>query len=302
MVNMKNKKSYVENRVGPMDLCSLEDAFPNIDTRTVHRTIPMPSGTDFPFVGGIDSKASREERRAARKKAKKLKGPSLAYSDSISGDIPPTEETGSQPDPDRPAVKKMEPVATVQEKKDGFTIPVLPKASCLFSDAGTPAYFGKDVEDTDEGFSTFSAVGSDNPNYMLQPDFTKSFDLKGVSKAAGELPDPNINDVWKPLSPPVSYTAFTPSVKKPEHTWSMNEEHKAANVASKITIPTDTPESVDKRGSYADRDALLKQVNELVARLDVLEKKRSNDSQTEILVFVGTGIFLLLSLELFTRR
>ncbi|NBV77954.1 hypothetical protein EBR66_07345 [bacterium] len=287
-----------------MDLCSLEDAFPNIDTGSVHRNIALPS-SGFPFVGGTDAKASREERRAARKKAKKLKGPSLAYSDSIMPDIPPTDPfdsgTGSPLDPDRPAVKRMEPVASVQEKKDGFTIPVLPKASCLFSDASLPAYFGKDADDTDEGFSTFSAVGSDNPNYMLQPDVVNSFDLKGVEKAAGQLPEVNVNDVWKPLSPAASYTAFVSSIQKPEHTWSMNAEQRGANVVSKAVLPEETPGNVDTKGSFADRDALMKRVNELVSRLEVLEKKRSNDSQMEILVFVGTGVFLLLSLDLFTR-
>jgi hypothetical protein len=196
----------------------------------------------------------------------------------------------------------MESLPSVQEKKDAFMIPVLPKASCLFSDTGTPAYFGQGVDDTDEGFSTFSVVGSDNPNYMLQPDVVKSFDLKGLQKAAGQLPEVNVNDVWKPLSPAANYTAFVPSIQKPEHTWSMNAEHKGANVVSKGVIPEETPGSVDKKGSFADRDALMKRVNELVSRLEVLENKRSKDSQMEILVFVGTGVFILLSLELFTRR
>ena len=53
-----------------MDLCSLEEAFPNIDTGSVHKALTGSSG--FPYVGGTDSKPSREERRAARKRAKKM--------------------------------------------------------------------------------------------------------------------------------------------------------------------------------------------------------------------------------------
>jgi hypothetical protein len=107
-----------------MELCSLEDAFPNIDTGSVHKTL-TGSGSGFPFVGGIDAKASKEERRAARKKAKKQKGPALAYSDSVVPDLP----TISEPDPDRPAVRRMEPVQAVQDQKDTFVSPILPKLS-----------------------------------------------------------------------------------------------------------------------------------------------------------------------------
>jgi len=278
-----------------MDLCSLEDAFPNIDTGSVHKSLTGPSG--FPYVGGTDSKPSREERRAARKRAKKVKGPALTYSDSVAADIPPT-------DPDRPAMKRMEPVTSEQDEKDGFAIPVLPKASCLFSDAGTPSYFGKDSDDVaDEGFSSFSAVGSDNPNYMLQPDFKTSFDLKGVGKAGGELPEPNVNDTWKPLSHGASYTAYVAEPTKREPGWSMNAEQRDGQVASKSTIQEASPATIaGERKESGEKDMLIGRINDLVARLENLEKKKSQDSQTEILMFVGTGVFLLLSFELFTRR
>lgn len=277
-----------------MELCLLEDAFPNINTGSVHKSLTSGSSSGFPYVGGTDSKPSREERRAARKKAKKLKGPSLAYSESLT---PPTTE---EPDPDRPAVKRMEPVPSTQGEKDGFAIPVLPKASCLFSDAGTPSYFGRDQDD-DEGFSSFSPVGGDNPNFMLQSDFSKSFDLKGVGKAGGMLPEPNTEDVWKPMSPAASYTAFVPEGgKKEAHPWSMNVDHKRGGVSTKSNIPEEEPASVTP--NRGDKDLLIGRINELVSRLETLEKKKSQDSQTEILMFVGTGAFLILSFELLTRR
>lgn len=266
-----------------MELCSIEDAFPNIDTGSVHKTL-TGSGSGFPYVGGTDSKASREERRAARKKAKKQKGSVLAYSDSVVSDLP----TMVEPDPDRPAVKRMESVAAVQDQKESFVMPVLPKASCLFSDAGTPAYFGKDVDD-DEGFSNFSAVGSDNPNFLLQ------LDLKGVDKAAGTLPEPNLNDTWKPMSAAASYTAFSPSGKSETPGWSVSAEQKPQQQA----IPDNIPASAS-RGDQTG--VLMSRINELVGRLETLEKKKSQDSQTEILMFVGTGVFLLVSFEMLTRR
>jgi len=195
-------------------------------------------------------------------------------------------------------------VNSEQDEKDGFAIPVLPKASCLFSDAGTPSYFGKDSDDiADEGFSSFSAVGSDNPNYMLQPDFKTSFDLKGVGKAGGELPEPNINDTWKPLSHGASYTAYVTDTNKAEPGWSMNAEQRDGRVASKSTIQEESPATISaQRKDSGEKDMLIGRINDLVARLENLEKKKSQDSQTEILMFVGTGVFLLLSFELFTRR
>jgi len=278
---------------GAMELCSLEEAFPNIDTGSVHKTL-TGSGSGFPFVGGIDAKASKEERRAARKKAKKQKGPALAYSDSVVADLP----TQAEPDPDRPAMKRMGYVPAVQEQKESFVTPVLPKASCLFSDPGTPTYFGKDVDD-EEGFSNFSAVGSDNPNFMLQPDLTKTFDLKGADKAAGVLPEPNLNETWKPMSPAASYTAFLSEGAKEAPGWSMNAEQRVNQVASKATIPEEAP----AKASKADQNGMLmSRINELVSRLETLEKKKSQDSQTEILMFVGTGVFLLVSFEMLTRR
>ena len=287
-----------------MDLCSLEDAFPNIETGSIHKTF---TGSAFPYVGGTDSKPSREERRAARKRAKKVKGPAQTYFESIAEDIPPT-------DPDRPAVKRMDSVTPEQDKKDGFAIPVLPKASCLFSDAGTPSYFGKSYDDeSEEGISSFSAALDDNPNYNNSPegqditkevqkaaDFKNSFDLKGVDKAGGELPEPNVKDTWKPLSHGASYTAFVKDSPSTEGGWSMNAEYEHNRITSKSTIPEVSP--AQERKDSGEKDFLMGRINELVARLENLEKKKSQDSQTEILMFVGTGVFLLLSFEIFTRR
>jgi hypothetical protein len=278
-----------------MDLCSLEDAFPNFDTGSVHKAWQTGSGP--PYVGGTDAKPTKEERRAARKLAKKLKGPSLKYSDATQP---------SQPDPDRPGVKRMESVENTEEQKENFKIPVLPKASCLFSDTGTPSYFGSHVEEDGEGFSSFSAVGGDNPNYMLEPDFSKTFDLKGVSKAGHvNLPDPNLEDAWKPMTPAASYTAYVPdNVERKAPGWSMNAEQKGSQVTPKTPLlqEENAPVNPEKKGDNDDRDVLLRRINDLVGRLENLEKKKTQNSQTEILMFVGTGMFLLLSFEILSRR
>jgi len=279
-----------------MDLCSIEDAFPNIETGSVHKKWQGLVPSSPPFVGGTDSKPTREERRAARKKAKKCKGPALSYSDSVAGDLPPT-------DPDRPAMQRMEAVGTVQGQKEGFNIPVLPKASCLFSDAGTPSYFGLG-EDDEEGFSTFSASPNDDPNYRLNPDFTKGFDLKGVAKAGSmSLPEPELSDSWKPLGPAASYTAFVSEEGgSAEPGWAMSAESRPVHSTPGLDRKPKGDVVASGGNKNEDKDALMARINHLVGRLEVLEKKKSQDSQTEILMFVGTGLFLLLSFELVARR
>jgi hypothetical protein len=243
-------------------------------------------------VGGKDSFSSKEERRAAKRLAKKAR---MIHAIT---------------DPDRPAVERMEPVETVTEQKEGFVLPILPKASCIFTDTGTPPYFTKGEEgssyfgasgedDIEENFSTYSASPREDINYRLQPDFTKSDQLKGAAKAASQpLPEPPLTDSWKPLTPGASYTSYFKEVPKPkkvalpEPDWAVKAQGSSAEgpVASNDGIQLN------------NQDALMKRIDQLMGRLEQLEKKNKDDSQTEILMFVGTGLFLLMSFELLGRR
>jgi hypothetical protein len=264
-----------------MDLCLLEDAFPNIQNG------PSKDISNLPYVGGKDAFSTNEERRAARKLAKKRKKSSGQKNfDSV--------------DPDRPAVERMLPVDTVVQEKDSFVSPVLPKASCIFSDTGTPDYFGAGMEDIEEAFAAYSAAPRDDINYRLYPDFTKSDMLKGAQKAASEpLPEPPTTDSWKPLTPGASYTAYlneSPSPKKP-----IKASRSKQGPEFDFAINGEGPVPVNET-SRNTQDALLKRIDELVGRLETLEKKNQADSQTEILMFVGTGLFLLMSFEVLTRR
>ena len=270
-----------------MDLCTLEDAFPNIQNGSIAK------GPELPYVGGKDAFPSKEERRAARKLAKKRKGsPAEIYSDSV--------------DPDRPAVERMAPVDTVTQQKEGFVLPVLPKASCLFSDTGTPSYFGAGDDDIEEAFSAYSSAPRDDINYRLQPDFSKSDMLKGAQKAASEpLPEPPLTDSWKPLTPGANYTSYFNDIPKPKKptgstNWAQQEPDwgtKAQGSSALGPVAANQATQIDNH-----QDALLKRIDELMGRLEQLEKKNKDDSQTEILMFVGTGLFLLMSFELIARR
>ncbi len=320
-----------------MELCSIEDAFPNIGT--VARTI---KGSGFPYVGGLDDKASREERRAARKRAKQLAKAGLTpvqtYVEATKDDVP---------DPDALVIQRAslavepfqaeDPVAPVPALKPApAKIPVLPKASCLFSDTGYPSYFGKGEEDdVEEGYFNYSAgtgPDGDDSAYRLEPDFTKTFDFKGVQKAAGgALPVPNLEDGWKPMtSGAPTYTAYTTTgtgpAPKADALWSLSYDEPVLPPAvapgptgdlkrkGPVQVPTSLRGIEEVESSSAssvlpvnankaeDRDKLLARIDGLMGRLEMLEKKRTQDTQTELLAFIGTGLFLLLSLELVVRR
>jgi hypothetical protein len=199
----------------------------------------------------------------------------------------------------------MKSVDTVAEQKESFVMPILPKASCIFSEPGTPSYFGAGEDDVEEAFSTYSAAPRDEINYRLQPDFTKSDMLKGAQKAASEpLPEPPLTDSWKPLTPGASYTSYfndIPAPKKPAKAVAQEPmpEWGAKAQGSSAQGPVAANESSQVNNH---QDALLKRIDELMGRLEQLETKNKADSQTEILMFVGTGLFLLMSFELIARR
>lgn len=275
-----------------MELCSLEDAFPNINTGS-------------PFVGGTDNYSSREERKAAKKKAKKCKSvnPALATYEEIAVD------------PDRPAVVRAEPVDSNQEQKvEGFRPPRLPGSSCTFSDPGYPEYFGKGEDDVEEGFSSYSSLTGDDPNYVLQPGLLAgAFDGKGVEKASGGgLPAPNVNETWKPLTEEGSPTAFTslsslPSAISAIPGWFSREKPKKKEpVYNATTVSNEETNSKilpmppaflgddEKRAIYARIDELQRQLRDL----EEDKRKVHKTSQAETLVIVGSGIGILMALDI----
>ena len=254
------------------ELCSLENAFPNIGK------IGPPS------VGGTDTVPTREERKAAKKKAKRCKGPALTALEA---------DEGPGYDPDRLFSKAAE------IPKEGFqlnSIPKVPKSteSCSVF----PSYFGKGLDD-EEGFSSFSAEAGDDPNYRLEPDFSKSFDTKGVEKAmASLLPDPNLSDRWKPMTE-TTYTAFgapkMPTAIGARPGWASIPQLETPAPVAQVKPRDESWLSKD------DKDEILERMNTLVGRLDQMEKRRLQNTQTELLLFVGTGMLLLFTFELVSR-
>jgi hypothetical protein len=249
------------------ELCSLENAFPNI-------------GKLGPYVGGTDNVPTREERKAAKKKAKRCKGPALAALEADDG-----------PDPDR-LFSKMEDVP-----KESFqnALPKVPKPT--ESTSVFPSYSGKGLDD-EEGFSSYSSQKGDDPNYRLEPDFTQTFDTKGIEKAMGSLlPDPNLSDRWKPMTE-TTYTAFgapkLPTAIGARPGWASIEQ---VETPAPVPVKPRDEQSLSKN----ERDEIIERMNNLVGRLDQMEKRRLQNTQTELLLFVGTGMLLLFTFELVSR-
>ena len=300
-----------------MEYCSIDDA-----------SAPIGGGPASPGCKG--SKAGETARTEERKKAKRCKGPPLTFLEG-SGDLPLT-------DPDRPALIPL-PETPPLNRATGLIqhAPVDAPPSEPFSDfspepqaemaasfrsekpmpelqaiynklpdlkaiAGPnkalkgklPKYFGANYDDesskkefdigddsVEEGFASFTNVIGDDPAYRLAPDFTSAFAGKGANKASGSdvLPIPSVRNVWKPLTPGGATTAFYERLPSPGG---------------------DIP--IGQVSSGREKEELFRKLDSIYARLDDLETRRGENAQTETLMFILSGIFVLFSMDLLVKR
>ena len=288
-----------------MEYCSIDDAFP-------------PIGGGPASTGCKGNKAGDVARKEERKKAKRCKGPPLTFLEG-SGDMPLTDPDRPAliPLPDTPPLNKAtgliehSPVdAPPKEPFEDMTAepqsemrasfrseqpsPELQKAYNKIPDTKMipgpnkaltgkyPSYFGAnyDSDAVEEGFASFTNIIGDDPAYRLAPDFTSAFAGKGASKASGTdvLPIPSIRNVWKPLTPSGATTAFFERLPSPGG-----------------DIPIGQVQSYDK-------EELFRKLDSIYARLDDLELRRGENAQTETLLFITSGIFLLFSMDLLVKR
>jgi len=279
-----------------MEYCSLEDAFPQIDNRSLK-----------------DKEAGSKAARLAKKKAKKMGKESV-----VRPPIPPALSREDL-DPDRQAFAKFEILEKFQTVRGNEEIPTLPTAPSIItkradispdSTVTVPSYFGKGLED-EEGFSSFTSMIGDDPNYLLNPAALDSaFDAQGAARAGSSAfdtispPVPNTIDVWKTVLPAGSYSSFLTSAPSSPPSGERKPRREASDLAaSENTNPlrteghlTDTYDS-DIRPFSEEKEELLKKIESLKKRIDQLEVRREEDTQTELLLFVCTGIFLQFGLQ-----
>jgi hypothetical protein len=239
-----------------MEFASLQDAFPQADS-------------------------SKEKRRSRKKEGFQ------AY------ELPPT-------DPDRPAVKRMLEIPPVGKeayadanienqyldqssqfaKKSNVNNSLPPPRSVLKLErqSDAPSFFGAEPF-SNPGEDTMAVFNNnvDHPNgYMLDADFTKSFDEPGFGKSAGTpVPTPELRQRWKPLSADRIDTSFT-----------------------------DTGNGAQFQGlSTEDVQSMRNKIDMLMSRLEDLENRAEGaNPQLEMLSFIMTGLFLMFVLDLTVRK
>ena len=281
-----------------MDGCSLNDAF--------------PSGA-FASAGCLDTKTADESRRQEKKKARKCRGPALAYLNSGMNNV------GSV-DPDR-LVKQMDPVPQMNEKT-GLTehepvtqeyeffvgsqdnIPLITskaKDPNTLNTGSAPSFFGADPNDTSKtSIAPFVDIIGEDETYRLKPDFSKAFDLKGSQKSAGSsqgtsnpsyltptkmlpsgnLPYPNLDMFWKENGLAGGQSSFF----------------------SQLKTPSGQPSSGDEQQeNHSKSQEVLHKLDRIFARLDDMDSVKSENSQTEVLLFILTGLGVIFLMDIGCR-
>lgn len=219
-------------------------------------------------------------------------------------DAPPKEAFADFQDP-RPMSEILATFRSEQPPADEKVLNTMPKGIAgptKQQPNKLPKYFGANYDDdsstkaraisnttwgvddaTEEGFTSFTNIIGDDPGYRMDADFTQQFAGKGLEKAQGSevLPTPSVKNVWKPLTPSGARTAFFESLPAPGG-----------------LIPIDQA----RQAPPYDKDEFFRRLDSIYARLDDLEMRKSENAQTEILLFITSGIFVLFSLDMLVRK
>jgi hypothetical protein len=272
-----------------MDGCSLQDAFP---------------GGPYASANCIDNGQAEISRRQEKKKARRCRGPALTYLNdgyNMVGSV----------DPDRPANKPM-PLVPVLNKATGMTqhAPVtqqynyesfvgdmdsLPairndvEGPTQLQPINAPAFFGASPNDdgvnpaaakkrglvetfTSEVSPFVNVIGTDE-SYLLQPDFSNSI-----------LPYPNIDMFWKNSPVAGGQSSFFSKLKYPSGE------------------PTGTVQDTDySTESPMSRREVLTKLDKIFARLDDMDAGKSENAQTEVLMFIMTGLGVIFLMDIGCR-
>lgn len=289
-----------------MNYCSLEDAF----------GITQGNGSNR-NDNGIAS-AGKEARKEERKKAKRCKGPPLTFLDPQDPDrqhlirpapVPAmnratglpehTPVDGAQGDMDVERELLNQNKFSYMTRTDDDPVgnkqrAAIPKASMIMSTddiipnlpedlplnslpppvaaCGSNSFFGKDP---DEGFANYVP---DAQSYLMEPSFTTAFTKNLMGRAgSAALPTPSVRDIWKPITPAGANTAFFDALPKPGGTYQREKPH--------------------------DEETLSKKIDGIMTRLNAIDRRASPEqTQTDILLFVSSGVFVLFMMDLLVRK
>lgn len=290
----------------------------------------------------LDRTAPDESRRQEKKKARRCRGPQATYLDrgyNMVGAI--------DTDPDRPAMKPMDPVPSLNPKTGMYVhqpvtqqydyetfvggmddLPAIRKnvkGQDALQSSDVPSFFGASPDDSTntilgknritEGFKSdvapFVNVIGNQESYTLLPDFAKTFSATGAQKAAGG----SINAGPSPVSKETSL--LTPSKYMPNSIlpvpnvdvfWKENGlGGGSSSFFSHLRAPGGEPagKEIDYDGAGVDvpasRREVLTKLDKIFARLDDMDAAKSDNAQTEVLLFILTGLGVIFLMDIGCR-
>jgi hypothetical protein len=156
---------------------------------------------------------------------------------------------------------------------------VLQNAAAVVT-GGKKNFFGADEED---GFADYRP---DAKNYLMEPS-TAAFASRAYQNpdegdgrpSAAKLPIPSVKDFWKPLTPAGADTAYFQALPKPGGTFPKTDGNS--------------------------HETLSRKIDTIMNRLDEMKRGHTispDQSQTDVLLFVSSGIFVLFMMDLLVRK
>jgi hypothetical protein len=312
---------FVGSPTKGMDGCSLNDAFPS-----------GPYGS----ADCSDTRSAEISRKQEKKKARRCRGPALTYLNSgmnMVGAVDP-DRPAVRPMPDVPQMNPKTEMyehapVTQQYNYETFvgemdSLPEIRKnvaGPTALQSGESPSFFGASPDDGVGARNTFveSFVSSsapfvniigDDETYRLKPDFASSFDSTGAQRASG------LATVIGPSSTKQETSYLTPTSLKPSsvlpipNTDMFWKDRAAAGGQSSffahLRAPGGLPagEAVDMDAAEdvpASRKEVLTKLDAIFARLDDMESVKSENSQTEVLLFILTGLGVIFLMDIGCR-
>jgi len=303
-----------------MDGCSINEAF--------------PSG-GFGSVDCIDQGTAEISRRQEKKKARKCRGPHSAYLNSgmnMVGSVDPDRQT-VKPMAEVPAMNtktglyEHTPVTQqynfetfVGDSPDLSEIQAGVKGPNSLQSGGSSAlFFGANPNDEStnpvapkrglvENFSSSVApyvniIGQD-PNYSLEPDFGKTFTGNGADRAsgAGLRTENSVSQQNNYLTPSEMLPNSILPFPNTDIFWKNNPTGGQSSFFANLRPPGGQPSGqVPKEEDPASKREMMEKLDRIFARLDDMEHVKAENSQTEILLFIMTGLGVIFLMDIGCR-
>ena len=302
-----------------MDGCSLADAFPD-----------AVQSSDCGNKKGAESARRQEKKKARRCRGQNVQSlssePDRPIESYLEAVLPLNSKTGLTQH--SPATAQYPYEGFVNQKDSMTDLQVIMNNAKGQGSSGQTqggsAYFGLSPNDPspvmsvnnlgNEGFtseaSPYVNVIGEEANYRLYPDFATTFSQSGAGRAGGAsatstqlddeynfmtpteqaqsaiLPVPNVSQFWKTQRPTGGQSSFFNSLKPPGGLPS------SANPLEQIS-ENDVPVS-------GKRDVLEK-LDRIFARLDDMEASKGENANTEVLMFLFTGLGIIFLMDITCR-